>query len=129
MITVKMSGITLQFDDATALINLMSPEDRAEVIESLSCYDDVIQHVVNQIAGPHGWTENGFSGSSRCGSERYTGEGTPLDKARYQVAKSSSASAEEFMQAQAEVIKIQNTEIYRLQNEVYNLKNPRSFLE
>ncbi|MRT01915.1 hypothetical protein [Ewingella americana] len=126
MINVKLNGITLQFDDATALIDLMTPEDRAEVIESISCYDDVIKHVADQISQPHGYTENGFSGSSRCGVERITGNGTVLDNARYQVAASASESSQKVIEEQAKIITNQSEEIERLRTEVYKLKNPRS---
>lgn len=124
MINVKLNGITLQFDDATALIDLMTPEDRAEVIESLSCYDDVIKHVADQISRPHGFTENGFSGSSRCGWERLTGNGTVLDNARYQVATSASEASQKVIEDQARIITNQSEELERLRGEIYKLNNP-----
>lgn len=124
MVNVKLNGITLQFDDATVLIDLMTPEDRAELIESLSCYDDVIKHVADQISHPHGGTENGFSGSSRCGVGRLTGNGTVLDNARYQVATSSGEASQKVIEEQARIITNQNEEIERLRGEIYKLKNP-----
>lgn len=126
MINLKLNGITLQFDDATALIDLMTAEDRAQVIESMSCYDDVVKHVADQICSPHGWTENGFSGSSRCGEDKYAGEGTALDKARYQVAMSASESAAEYMASQAEIIINQKKQIDVLDSKLNQLQNPRS---
>lgn len=124
MISIKVSGITLQFDDATALIDLMNAEDRAEVIESLSCYDDVIKHVAGQISHPYGGTENGFSGSSRCDIERFTGDGTVLDNARYQVALSSGEAAASVIESQARMLTSQKAELDKLQDEIYKLKNP-----
>lgn len=124
MINLKLNGITLQLDDATALIDLMTAEDRSQVIESLSCYDDVIKHVADQISLPYGCTEGGCSGSTRCGPEIYAGKGTPLDLARYEVARTSSDSAAQYIDRQAEIILTQKAEIEKLQSTIHAMLNP-----
>ncbi len=122
------SGITITLNDASSLIDLMSDEDRVEIIESLSCYDNVIKHVADQISSLYGMTENGFSGSQICGYERLCGEGTVLDKARYQVALSAQESNSELINQQSDAIKRLEERLSKAQDELLKIRYPERYL-
>lgn len=110
-------GITVGFPDVCVLIESISDDEKIKLIESLSCYDAVLGHVVNQISNLYGSTENGCSGSTRCGNSSIIGNGTILDKARYEIAKSASEVAEQVISRQAREISRLNAEIEKLNNE------------
>jgi hypothetical protein len=69
------------------VLECLTLDEKLEIIEMLSCMDDVIKHVSDQIL--EGWTEGCSHGATGVGAT-FT---TPLDKARFEVAKRSSASA------------------------------------
>ncbi|HFH3797467.1 TPA: hypothetical protein ACGJ08_004874 [Yersinia enterocolitica] len=121
------SGITITLNDASSLIDLMSDEDRVEIIESLSCYDNVIKHVADQISSLYGMTENGFAGSQICGYERLYGEGTVLDKARYQVACSAQESNSELINQQSDAIKRLEERLSKTQDELLKFRYPERY--
>ena len=73
------------------LLELMSDESKAGIIESLSCEDAIVKHVADQIID--GWTENYCSGGRIVGEPTPVGEGTPLDRACRRIAKSSDKIA------------------------------------
>lgn len=85
---LKVDGdkIELSFSD---LLDHMDFEDKKNLIERLSCENDIIEHVVSQITT--GYTENSCSGSRSCGTEIYPH--TPLDKARRKLAESAGEVA------------------------------------
>ncbi|EPE7839830.1 TPA: hypothetical protein SBJ50_002998 [Yersinia enterocolitica] len=127
-IEIKASnGITITLNDASSLIDLMSDEDRMQVIESLSCYDNVIKHVVDQISSMYGMTENGFAGGHICGYERLYGEGTVLDKARYQVACSAQESNSELINQQSDAIKRLEERLSKTQDELLKFRYPERY--
>ncbi|HIF5345025.1 TPA: hypothetical protein ACX2V0_004545 [Yersinia enterocolitica] len=127
-IEVKASnGITITLNDASSLIDMMSDEDRMQIIESLSCYDNVIKHVVDQISSMYGMTENGFSGGQICGYERLYGEGTVLDKARYQVACSAQESNRELINQQSDAIKRLEERLSKTQDELLKFRYPERY--
>lgn len=66
-------------------IDNIPEKETLELIESLSCNDKVIEHVINQIFD--GWTENGCSGGERSGNTYPT---TALEKARERVSKEAN---------------------------------------
>lgn len=101
---VVPNAMTITFDSVTALLDLLTPEQQLEAIESLSCYDAVIKHVADQILDLYGMTDNGYCGSMRCGYSALKGEGTPLDKARYAVAMSAPRMACEMLIEQGKAI-------------------------
>lgn len=59
-ITLEQHGISVTFNEPNDLIELMTDEDKLELIESLSCHEAVIKHVADHLI--HGSTENGNSG-------------------------------------------------------------------
>ena len=76
--------------DLHNLLQSVTPETKAELIESLACDDQIIKHVADQII--HGWTENVCSGGSSivATAEPYDG----LDWAWREVAKRSGQVAQ-----------------------------------
>jgi hypothetical protein len=71
------------------LLSCAKDETRIELIESLSCDEAVLKHVVDQILD--GWTENMFSGVTG-----FDHDSTPrygLDIARREISKRSSEVA------------------------------------
>jgi hypothetical protein len=85
-VTVVESGNTfkLQLDPYEILHDIMTGEQRQLLIESLSCSDDVIGHVAEQLVD--GYTYNGFSGRWS------TGRNTALQQARQKIAENSDYS-------------------------------------
>lgn len=72
----------LEFDICD-LLDSVSAESKVELIESLSCDEAILKHVVDQILD--GWTENAYHGSEACTVEskpRYS-----LDFARREISK------------------------------------------
>jgi len=80
--------------------DVMTGEDRELMIESLSCHDEIINHVVCQLV--EGYTENGFSGTWA------TSRTTALQQAREKIALQydyASKKTIEDMQRQIESLK------------------------
>ena len=71
------------------LLSCAKDETRIELIESLSCDEAVLKHVVDQILD--GWTESMFSGASSFDHDSTTRYG--LDIARREISKRSSEVA------------------------------------
>lgn len=65
------------------LIENLADEDKAHIMETLSCDDKIIENVAAQIVD--GWTEAGYHGGITYGPMPHTA----LDKARRLVAKSA----------------------------------------
>lgn len=55
------NSVSIEITEPNELIELMSDDEKLELIESLSCHEAVIKHVADQLI--HGCTENGNSGS------------------------------------------------------------------
>lgn len=55
------NSVSIEITEPNELIELMSDDEKLELIESLSCHEAVIKHVADQLI--HGCTENGHSGS------------------------------------------------------------------
>lgn len=124
-IEIKVAnGIKITLDDTVCLLDLMSDDDRMAMIESLSCYDNVIKHVVDQISHIWGSTENGSRGSTLCDNKKFFGGGTVLDKVRYQIAKSAPESARALIDVQAATIEQLDSELEKALNELNKLKYP-----
>jgi hypothetical protein len=85
MATVKVvedkNTFKLQLDPYEILHDVMSGEQRQLLIESLSCHDDVINCVAEQLID--GYTYNGFAGSWS------TSRTTALQQARQKIAENS----------------------------------------
>jgi hypothetical protein len=102
---VVPNAMTITFNTVSSLLDLLTPEQQLEAVESLSCYDAVIKHVSDQILDLYGMTDNGYCGGMRCDYSTLKGEGSLLDRARYAVAMSAPRMACEMLIAQGEAIK------------------------
>ena len=118
------NGIEVTLHDATALLDVMTPEQRLQLIESLSCYDEVIKHVADQISNLYGCTENGCSGTHTITDKAYAGGGSALDAAKFQVAREAGEVAMQLIDKQAQVILQQAEEIDSLRKTIAYYKNP-----
>jgi hypothetical protein len=74
------------------VLDCLTLEEKQEIIEMLACMDDVIKRVSDQII--EGWTEGCSHGSIGFGEEFHT----PLDKARFEVAKRSGETAKDVIE-------------------------------
>lgn len=123
MIEIKVAdGVTLQLQQPSAILEMLTGEDRVMLIEQLSCHDEVIKHVWSQIKEHYGMTENGFSGWESCGDYKYTGGGSVINIAQYEIARSASELSAKTINKQAEIIKSRDAEINKLKqliNPVY----------
>ena len=64
------SYMSIEVTEPNELLELMSDNEKVELIESLSCHESVIKHVADQLI--HGCTENGRSGSMTYGESPQT---------------------------------------------------------
>jgi hypothetical protein len=77
--------IKLVIDPYELLHDVMTGEQRQLLIESLSCAEDIIEFVMQQVLGAGACTENGYSGLI---STDITG--SAIQRARLQITKDSS---------------------------------------
>jgi|SRR5689334_2281373 len=119
----KLVGGKIELD-ILELLDALTDEERQQVVEHLSCFEQIIEHVGAQIID--GWTENGFWGAKGCGPTPFTA----LDKMRRRVAESSGDIAKqqiESLQGAAEhAEKSRNEEWaknHRLQDRVFELEH------
>ena len=87
-VTYKNGEITFNLVD---VLEFIPKEDIAAHVEALSCHEQILAHVAEQIAD--GCTENGYFGSRFCTPEPDENSGTALDKAIRRVAKASGEVA------------------------------------
>ena len=115
MIELKINSyMKFYISEPNELLELMSDDDKLQLIESLSCHDAVIKHVVAQIKHLYGSTENEHSGwsSGATGS-------TPLDNARNEIAESASELASDTIKDLKRVIGYKDSQIESLSNQLY----------
>ena len=82
-------------------------DTKIELIESLACDDDIIEHVVDQILD--GWTENCY-----CGASAYEQTEIPrygLDIARREISKRSGEIAKQTIEKLEKTIASQKKEL------------------
>lgn len=82
----KDGKISFNFSE---LLDCMTPEEKAELVEQLSCEEQIIDHVASQIVS--GYTANVSHGPRSCGFELKPS--TALDKARRLVVESANEVA------------------------------------
>lgn len=90
-----MSAIQLNADrqiviDFTWLLDALTPEQKRELVDSLSCEDAIIEDVTAQLL--EGWTERGSHGGKSCSADPEPSR--PLDKARREIARRSGEVAQ-----------------------------------
>lgn len=117
MIELKVNdNVKVCISEPNELLELMTGEDKLQLIESLSCHDEVIEHVIDQVTHLYGVTENGNSGwsSGVIGS-------CVLDKARNKIAESASELSLDTITNLKDIIKKKEELIARLQSELYKI--------
>jgi len=107
----KAGKITFELHD---LLGQVSTEQKMEMIESMSCDDDVIKHVSAQIISR--WTENGYAGGSACTASDAPTMG--LDWACREVAKHSGEIAKREIERLEDALRCRNSEVQDLLNEL-----------
>ena len=91
-ITYKDGNISI---DLHELLCSVKAEDKISFVESLSCDEDIIRHVTDQIIS--GWTENCYCGSTSCSASDVPVYA--LDRARREIAKMSGDIAKREIEA------------------------------
>lgn len=111
-------NVTLKFTDLDELIYALEPEERLYFLESLSCQDDIIEHVMEQVF--EGYTSNeymhGFESCSWNGN-------TFLQVFRKKMFEVGAAPEmkKHVERLEREITRNQET-IEELRNEIYKLK-------
>lgn len=108
--------LAIELTDPNELIELIDEDDKVEFMQSLSCHDVVIRHVADQII--HGCTSGGYSGSEGTTSESPS---TPLQKAKREVALSSSDIASREIRSLERALSSQKERFNELESKYYEL--------
>lgn len=95
-------NVSIEISDPSDLFEMMSSEEKSELIESLSCQDEVIKHVADQII--HGCTENGRHGWLSGGAA----PSTPLSVAVREIVMASSDLARKEIESLERMVEIAN---------------------
>jgi hypothetical protein len=99
------------------VIHEMTEEEQLLLVESLSCQSSVIEFVGQQIT--KGWTESGFHGGRYWGSAEPS---TPLDKIMREIANKSGEIAEKEIKRLCDLVKFQEEQLKKRNDEFYALK-------
>jgi hypothetical protein len=99
------------------VIHEMTEEEQLLLVESLSCQSSVIEFVGQQIT--KGWTESGFHGGRYWGSAEPS---TPLDKIIREIANKSGEIAEKEIKRLCDLVKFQEEQLKKRNDEFYALK-------
>lgn len=94
---------------------------KLEFIESLSCRESVIKHVVDQIL--NGQTENGFCGFKSL-TESYPRD--QIDKARREISKRSSEIAKEEIKRLEEALRKSQENVKEMDDKYWDLYHSRN---
>lgn len=111
-------NVTLKFTDLDELIYALEPEERLYFLESLSCQDEIIEHVMEQVFEGytsneymHGWESCSWNGS------------TPLQvfkKKMFEVG--AIPEMNKYVERLEREIKRNEATIEELRNEIYKFK-------
>jgi len=107
----KAGKITFELHD---LLGQVSTEQKMEMIESMSCDNEVIKHVSAQIISR--WTENCYSGGTASTASDAPTMG--LDWACREVAKHSGEIAKREIERLEDALQCRNKEVYDLLNKL-----------
>jgi hypothetical protein len=99
------------------VIHEMTEEEQLLLVESLSCQSSVIEFVGQQIT--KGWTESGFHGGRYWGSAEPS---TALDKVIREIANKSGEIAEKEIKRLCDLVKFQEEQLKKRNDEFYALK-------
>lgn len=110
---------TLEIDLHT-LLESVAPEHRVDLIESLSCDEEIIRHVADQIISR--WTESSYSGSSWVTAPSDDTCSCALDVAWRRVAKASGEVAKREIERLESALKSREDDINRLNRFIRELQ-------
>ncbi len=102
--------------DLHHLLQRVDKDSRIEMIESLSCDEEIIRHVADQII--NGFTENCFSGGQD--SIAHAEPRSALDRARRDIAKKSGDIAKLEIEKLEKSIKYRQEEYDKLLDDYYS---------
>lgn len=117
-IKFKTGSITFQLHD---LLCQVAPECKRELVESLSCDDEIIRFVTQQILDK--WTEGGYSGGAYVSAVANPGC-NGLDWAWREVAKRSGEVAQREIDRLEKTVRRQDEELRELRQENADLRDP-----
>lgn len=111
-------NVTLKFTDLDELIYALEPEERLYFLESLSCQDEILEHVMEQVFEGHTFNEymHGWESCSWNGS-------TPLQvfkKKMFEVG--AIPEMNKYVERLEREIKRNEATIEELRNEIYKFK-------
>ena len=110
--------------DLHGILEQVKGERRVEMIESLSCDDEVIRHVSDQII--ERWTETCYSGGSCIIPKAHPKNSSPLDIAWRKVSKMSGEVAKHEIEKLERTLKNQEEQIKKHHEEIQKIhKNYR----
>lgn len=118
MAQVKLVGNTIQLEIFDVLHEAITSEQRQELIESLTCHNEVINHVVEQLVD--GYTYNGYAGS--WSSSR----NTAIQNARDAIYAAHGKIEERTLRELKDKIQYLETELVKANKELNQLKYPYS---
>lgn len=100
---------------------LLAGEHRSEVLESLSCHEEVLTHVCDQLLSR--WTEKGYHGSTTgaAPAECFTA----LDKARRRLAEGAEDFRSEYCRQLVAKLQRLDERLKETEEELNALKYPR----
>lgn len=120
---IEHAKVTVEFEDPNEILQAMNPYERLRFLQSMSCSDEIIQFVMDQVF--QGCTQDGYYGSRVCA---WDGD-TPLQKfqkaaidhgtdyvaqTRIKELERYLKSAEDrVMKAELELDKVRNPQYYR----------------
>jgi hypothetical protein len=111
-------NVTLKFTDLDELIYALEPEERLYFLESLSCQDEILEHVMEQVF--EGYTRNEFM----SGWESYSWNGSSLlqvfRKKMFEVG--ATPEMKKHVERLEREIILNEATIEELRNEIYKLK-------
>ena len=114
---MRINNTTLEINLAGVIDELLSSGKNSDLLQSISCNDNVIQNVVDQII--HGMTTGGYSGSENIMSDSLM----PLQKARQEIALSSSQIANDEIDRLKKIVAYYTTRV-----EEYHLKDDTDYI-
>ena len=108
--------IKFQLED---ILGYVSSEQKLALVEHLSCHDEVIKHVTDQIIDE--WTENGCHGGVNFAAKAEPKEYDALDTAWRRVAKASNDIAKDEIERLEKALLRNESEIVRLNETIRSL--------
>jgi hypothetical protein len=116
-LVTKNCRLTIELDVYDVLHDVINGEQRQNLIESLSCHDEVINHVVEQLVD--GYTFNGFSGSWS------TSRNTAIQKARDAIYGQSDKIARKTLEELTDRIQSLESQLFEANKQLNIIKRDK----